>query len=297
MPYTRILIDNAYEAWMLTIRHCDMILSGRATLQYQKGFVSLLQNAIELFLKQIMIDNNDHSVAWIDKIKTKDDAQLMLDYMTSNDLNSFFQSLDSEKLRKFKSVDFNTLIKKHRKILKDFFSDQHSFTPQLKKLQLLRNNETHFFIEKQHFLNETDYLMFYNFMIEFYKVLEQFDLLPFWGKPRDKYSRLVFLRTPLTSFSYKDAIKSSKLATEIASLLQNSQEYGQPSSSAYEITENIFLNNPQKYNSSFNDILAIVEMMLLLNMIDYNEIIESLPEELDPTGSHPNEYYIMKVII
>lgn len=43
-----ILTENAFEAWAAAIRFCDDIKDGKATLQYQKNFVSSLHNAVNL---------------------------------------------------------------------------------------------------------------------------------------------------------------------------------------------------------------------------------------------------------
>lgn len=48
-----ILMDNAFEAWAVAIRYCNDIKDGKATLQYQKSFVSSLHNAVELIMKQM----------------------------------------------------------------------------------------------------------------------------------------------------------------------------------------------------------------------------------------------------
>ena len=47
-----VLMENAFEAWAAAIRFCDDIKDGKATLQYQKNFVSSLHNAVELIMKQ-----------------------------------------------------------------------------------------------------------------------------------------------------------------------------------------------------------------------------------------------------
>ena len=44
----QILQNNALEAWAMSIRYCDYILEGKATLEYRKHFVSALHNAVEL---------------------------------------------------------------------------------------------------------------------------------------------------------------------------------------------------------------------------------------------------------
>lgn len=109
----RILLENAYEAWMSAVGYCNDILNGKGTLQYQKSFVSSLHNAIELFLKQIMLDAGNHSVARIYAIKDANDAQLALDYMKAQNLNVFFDNLFADKLQKFRTIEFSELIDQH----------------------------------------------------------------------------------------------------------------------------------------------------------------------------------------
>ena len=80
------------EAWAAAIRFCDNINDGKATLQYQKNFVSALHNAVELIMKQMMLNNGDHRVAGVRKLKTESDAKLLLDYFKEKDLNIFLFS-------------------------------------------------------------------------------------------------------------------------------------------------------------------------------------------------------------
>ena len=58
----QILQNNAIEAWAMAIRYCDYILEGKATLEYRKHFVSVLHNSVELFIKQLMLNNTDYRV-------------------------------------------------------------------------------------------------------------------------------------------------------------------------------------------------------------------------------------------
>lgn len=58
----QILQNNAIEAWAMAIRHCDYILEGKATLEYRKHFVSVFHNSVELFIKQLMLNNTDYRV-------------------------------------------------------------------------------------------------------------------------------------------------------------------------------------------------------------------------------------------
>ena len=46
----------------MAIRYCDYILEGKATLEYRKHFVSVLHNSVELFIKQLMLNNTDYRV-------------------------------------------------------------------------------------------------------------------------------------------------------------------------------------------------------------------------------------------
>ncbi len=61
----RILQNNAIEAWCAAIEIDNEILKGKATLRYRKQFVSSLHNAVELFVKQRMLDMNDYRVLLI----------------------------------------------------------------------------------------------------------------------------------------------------------------------------------------------------------------------------------------
>ena len=150
----QILLENAYEAWKNAISYHDKIQNGYSSLEYQKGFVSSLHNSVELFLKQIMLNKNDHEVAWIGKVKSKEDAQLQLDYYNSKDLNEFFSNLSSCKLNKFYSIEFGNLINKIYNLITINETDKNDFTTALKSLQSLRNNETHFYINENNYLSD-----------------------------------------------------------------------------------------------------------------------------------------------
>ena len=113
----QILLENAYEAWKNAISYHDKIQNGYSSLEYQKGFVSSLHNAVELFLKQIMLNNNDYTVARVGNVKSLNDAKLQLDYYNANDLNLYFSTLPSLELDKFYSIEFSHLIDKAKKLL------------------------------------------------------------------------------------------------------------------------------------------------------------------------------------
>ena len=106
MVSTQILLNNAYEAWKSAIYYHDRIEKGFTTLEFQKGFVSSLHNSVELFLKQIMLDNKDHDVATLRNVKEEDDALLQLKYIRADDLNQFFFGCSVEQLDKFFSIEY-----------------------------------------------------------------------------------------------------------------------------------------------------------------------------------------------
>ena len=167
-----ILMDNAFEAWAVAIRYCNDIKDGKATLQYQKNFVSSLHNAVELIMKQMLLNNNDHKVAEIRKPSNEVDAKLLLDYFQATDLNCFFDSLSDDELSKFHTIQFGELISQHKKIFGSSLQPKETLKTELELLQQLRNNETHFMISQDSFLSEENFRVLHNFMIRFYKIMK-----------------------------------------------------------------------------------------------------------------------------
>ena len=130
-----VLMDNAFEAWAAAIRYCNDIKDGKATLQYQKNFVSSLHNAVELIMKQMLLNNNDHRVAEVRTPRTKADAKVLLDHFKETDLNRFFHSLSNDKLSKFHTIQFNELISSHRKIFGSSLEPGETLKTELELLQ------------------------------------------------------------------------------------------------------------------------------------------------------------------
>ena len=273
-----VLMENAFEAWAAAIRFCDDIKDGKATLQYQKNFVSSLHNAVELIMKQMLLNDNDHRVAEIRKVKNEADAKLLLDYFKATDLNSFFDTLSNEDLSKFNTIQFNELISLHKKLFGRSLAQGESLKTELELLQKLRNNETHFLIRQGSFLSEEDFCVLHNFMIRFYKIMEtwcpidkddyELYILPYWGDPIEADSIYGFNREPLQSFSYETAVNNSKLAKKIAEYL-----YGAPDFSPYTITKDL-IEQHTELSSQFDEIWSIVYMMQCLEMISVDEILD-----------------------
>ena len=278
-----VLTENAFEAWAAAIRFCDDIKDGKATLQYQKNFVSSLHNAVELIMKQMLLNNNDHRVAEVRKPKNEADAKLLLDYFKATDLNTFFDSLANDELSKFNTIQFNELISLHKKLFGQSLSQGESLETELKLLQQLRNNETHFMIRQGSFLSEEDFCVLHNFMIRFYKIMEtwcpnnkddiELYILPYWGDPVGADSAYGFNREPLETFSYESAVKNSSWAKKIAELLNGDYLYGAPDFSPYTIAKDL-IEEHTELSSQFDEIWAMVYMMQCLEMIIVDEILD-----------------------
>ena len=283
----QVLSNNAYEAWTAAIRYCNDILSGKCTLQYQKTFVSSLHNAVELYLKQIMLNESQHEVAYIPTKNKSEKAQVLrLRYANSNNLNRFFAEMNSEELQLFKSITFTELIKKVDLPL----FQRNDIKEAIDLLQRLRNDETHFLICEKAFLTEDSFCVLHNFMIDFYKLLEtwrskdekqKYDywILPYVGDCVDAESQFSFSKQPLEHFSYESAVRSSKLANEIAKILSSDYLHGAPDFSSYSIAREIVQLNPQ-YNEIFDDIWTYTYMMMTLGIVKVDEQLDN-PDECE----------------
>lgn len=223
----QILIDNALESWNSAILYANDIMKGMATLKYRKNFVASLHNATELFIKQLMLDIGDHSVCKKISARKDPDSALWTKYKAATDLNLFFSSLSSVDLEICHSEDYNFIIRKTKTLFNTYYAehpqDQAVVSDALRVLRDLRNNETHFFIDKWTFLTETEFTQLYNFMIVFYRILQEYSLLPFWGEPLEEYKDFEFTKPTLTSFSYKDALLSSNVLRNIADISDDVQ--------------------------------------------------------------------------
>lgn len=104
----QILLDNATESWLQAIKYADLIANeGLATLGNKKHFVASLHNAIELFLKQVMINNRDYRV--VSSKITDVNGDGMRSLLEAVDLNLYFGSLNSGEVW-FKTIQMSELI-------------------------------------------------------------------------------------------------------------------------------------------------------------------------------------------
>lgn len=290
-----ILMDNAFEAWAAAIRYCNDIKDGKATLQYQKNFVSSLHNAVELIMKQMLLNNNDHRVAEVRKPKSN--AKLVLDYSNATNLNRFFEKLQSDDLSNFRTLQFKELISLHQELFGKSLAQGESLQTELELLQKLRNNETHFMIHQGSFLSEEEFRVLHNFMIRFYKImktwcpvdgndLERFIFLYWdWFNPDNDESIYGFGCEPLDIFSYETAVHNSKLAKDIAEILKGDYPYGAPDFSPYTIAKDL-TEGYTGLSAQFDEVWAMVYMMQSLGLIVAEDILDD---------EHGQVHYVMHI--
>jgi len=276
-------MDNAFEAWAAAIRYCNDIKDGKATLQYQKNFVSSLHNAVELIMKQMMLNNNDHSVADVRKRIKKANAKLLQDYSNATNLNRFFATLPDKELSKFETITFNRLIALHQALLGRSLDQGDSLETELRLLQRLRNNETHFMIRQGSFLSEDDFRTLHNFMVRFYKIIKKWNPVNgddlessifiwwYWYSPDKDDSMYEFECELLQDFSYESAVRNSKLAKDIAEILKDNLQCGAPDFSPYDIAFDL-KNGYNGLSADFDEVWAMVYMMQSLRIIVVDEI-------------------------
>ncbi len=288
-------MDNAFEAWVAAIHYCNDIKGGKVTLQYQKNFVSSLHNAVELIMKQMLLNNNEHRVAEVRKPKSN--AKLVLDYSNATNLNRFFETLQSNELSKFKTIQFKDLISLHQELFGKSLINGESLQAELELLQWLRNNETHFMIRQGSFLSEDDFRTLHNFMVRFYKIMKTWNpadeadlessifLYLYWYSPDKHDSMYDFECELLQDFSYESAVRNSKLAKDIAKILKDNHQCGAPNFSPYDIAFDL-MNGYNGLSVQFDEIWAMVYMMQSLGIIVVDEMLD------DEQG---RVYFTMKV--
>lgn len=241
-------MDNALEAWAMAICLADDIVGGKLTLKYRKNFVLALHNSIELFIAQILIDNNNHKVLKV--IEKKDPTQrvrLQLQYSEAKDINHFLATLSSCDVDKFHTMRYCEMCQEILKLFKDYYGEHQRYSNDkkivsnaLSLLGRLRNKATHFFIDKWTFLTEEEFIKLYNFMIVFYRIFCENKLLLFWGEPYQENKRLCFTRKSLgDEFKYTEAIGKADILKKLAKIAPNVY-ISDINCSSYEITQEIY---------------------------------------------------------
>ena len=229
----QILLDNAYEAWANAIFYHNEIEKGLSFLSYKKGFVSSLHNAVELFMKQILIDKKDRSVVTIRKPINGQIKKLYDDYHSSTDLNLFFESIDFSNYEYINSIGFDKLINRSNEILDVSEKNINIINEGLNLLKNLRNFETHFYINTRSYLIEKDFCLLHNFMIIFFNIILDKGLfkkqpLRFQHEPKDSLfdfqKELDFTKDVMDSFSYEKALINNNIAISIANYINDNTD-------------------------------------------------------------------------
>lgn len=293
----QILIDNALESWKSAISYANDIMKGMATLKYRKNFVASLHNATELFIKQLMLDTGNHDVCKRISARKDPGGVLQAAFDMATDLNDFFSNLSPVNAEKYRSEDYNVICGMTETLFSTFYAvnpqDQTVVDDALTVLKNLRNNETHFFIDKWTFLTETEFAQLYNFMIVFYRILQEYNLLPFRGEPLGEYKKLSFKKTELISFSYKDALLSSNVLRIIASTA-NGVQLPCVDDSAFSVAKEIMeYCGPSYWKDKFDELWAQVETAMHYGLLTVDDVVEEYDEP--EIGKGANIYHYIKV--
>ena len=273
-----ILLNNAYESWIQAIKLARNIKDGLVTLQYKKSFVSNLHNAVELFLKQLMLNQQDYRIAYVKTNNIHKDGNPLKTYYQATNLNEYFKNLTQEQRQHFLSIKFNDLINIHKDLFINSPVPKISYKSALILLQRLRNNETHFYIEAEDFLNEKDFVTLHNFMIDFNKNLEQENLFPFIGTPLEEESLLYFddQKIESSNFSFKHSIEISTKAKKIANILNT--EIFKFFAPPYALAK-VFSKEFTQENILFDEALSYIESLFTYRLIDIQEEYAEVEDE------------------
>lgn len=291
----KILLENALESWASAIYYCDEIIAGKATLANKKHFVNSLQNAIELFVKQQMLNVTDYRVAEVKHCDSN--GQPLKDYLSSTDLNQYFCNISTTDMDKFVSISFNDIIVIQKELFSEFYGDKGTYiTAELKTLKKLRNNETHFYISDIDFMSDKEFQDLHNMMIVFYEILQEYDLLPYWGEAYAEYKKFKFNRKPLTNFSYERQLKNSAFVKSLKENIEKELFFNNYRNESYSITEDIVYCSDKYSESDFNEIWAYIEMLMKHNMFKIEEV--NIPDELENgiiIHSSSHRYYVIDI--
>lgn len=291
----KILLENALESWASAIYYCDEIIAGKATLANKKHFVNSLQNAIELFVKQQMLNVTDYRVAEVKHCDSN--GQPLKDYLSSTDLNQYFCNISTTDMDKFVSISFNDIIVIQKELFSEFYGDKGTYiTAELKTLKKLRNNETHFYISDIDFMSDKEFQDLHNMMIVFYEILQEYDLLPYWGEAYAEYKKFKFNRKPLTNFSYERQLKNSAFVKSLKENIEKELFFNNYRNESYSITEDIVYCSDKYSESDFNEIWAHIEMLMKYNMFKIEEV--NIPDELENgiiIHSSSHRYYVIDI--
>ena len=274
-----ILMNNALESWALAIFYCNEIMEGKATLGKRKYFVSTLQNAIELFIKQYMLNICDYRVCEVKNMEAN--GEPMASYLEAKDLNQYFYNLhnnDEKSMEDFYSADFYKLVDWQKKLFEAYYTE-HSRAKNvigdgLSTLKKLRNSETHFFIDECDFLKEAEFVKLYNLMVVFYDMLVHYDLINIWGEPYGEDRRFAFAKEQISLFSYKAQLKKSATVAKIKQVIEQEIFPVGIGDDPYLITESIVSMEGEIEGVEFEEIWVYIQMLLQYKLLSC-EVVEN----------------------
>ena len=270
-----ILLENALVSWASAIKYCNDIMLGKATLSNKKSFVASLQNAIELFVKQYMLNMNDYRVACVKNIDAA--GEPLKQYLLAVNLNGYFLNLlSTADMKRFYTLEFSKIKELHKELFREYFDNNpgKEIAGHLTTLQNLRNNETHFYITDTDFVSDSEFRDLYNLMIIFYEILKYYKLLPYWGEAFGEYKRFSFVHAPLSAFSYKEQLKKNAFLHNLKRNIEANIYPTGRGEESYSIAEDIITYTDAYNETDFDDIWEYVQMLLKFKMLVINDIVD-----------------------
>ena len=269
------------------LRYRNILLDGRDTIQNKKNYISSFHNAVELFSKQAMIDNNDYRIL---NIKNDEkDGKFARRFFQATDLNQFFNSLDKNELMKIHTCDYSKL-NLNQIFTKSSKDEKNKINKAKEKLGNLRNNETHFAMDED-FLSDQDFIELDEFMRRLYKLLQNQDLLPkHFGRRKSQLNcegnRLIPDNKVVSSdFTFRNALINSKFTEYFKNNINCGLQilYGRESS--FEIANSIFESEAFSKKVTFEELLDYFSAYRNHNLITihYDEDEESRTTEFTIT--------------
>lgn len=271
----QILLDNALESWAMAIHYCDEIMRGKATLTNRKYFITALQNAIELFVKQYMLNTNDYRVAEVKKYEA--DGEPLKSYLMSTDLNEYFRSRNADEMKPFFTIEFNKIKELQGKLFEEYYDQnpgkQAKGSEALNILKKLRNDETHFYISAMEFLTDAEFKELYNLMVTFYEILNHYHLFLHFGVVRGKESRFAFDRLEISSFSYKQQVKNSDFVKKLKNNIEGLEFPWGHGDEPYAIAMSIVDCCNAYKEDDFDELWAYVEMLIKYELLTIKDVL------------------------
>ena len=257
----------------MAISYSNQIMAGKVTLINRKYFVSSLQNAIELFAKQHMLDVNDYRVANIRNIDSN--GEPMRTYLLASDLNIYFDKNYNRtgSTNQFFTIEFSKIIDIQKNIFSEFYlqNPKKNMKPALNILRALRNDETHFYIDADNYLKEDEFKDLYNLMVDFYEVLKFYDLLPFLGEPIEEFERFTFNRTPLNYFSFVAQIKSSDFVKKLQENIEGKLFPAGVGEEPYLMAKDIIEYCDAYSKDDFDDLWSYLQVLMKYRILEITE--------------------------